>query len=327
MSRGCRVFQPRPLLSIVCPAYNEDEVLPHFHQALSDALRILDADYRIEIIYADDGSNDRTPEIVRSIAADDPRVRFVILSRNFGHQAALTAGMDRARGDAVVTLDSDLQHPPRLIPRLVELWRRGFDVVQTIRDEDRRLGWLKCRASTAFYRLLRRCSSIEVRAAASDYRLLSRRAVDDLLRMRESHRYLRGMVQWLGYPTAEVRFEPGERLAGRSKYTLRKMIRLALDGLCSFSRVPLRLPITVGLLVTALSGVATAAVALLRHLDPLVAIVLLGLHGMGMSVLLSLASLGEYVGRIHDESKRRPLYISRADSDSDGATLQHSRAA
>lgn len=305
----------RPLLSIVCPAFNEEDVLPLFHPVLADAIDPLGRDYRIEIIYADDGSRDRTLDVIRQIAASDKRVRYVSLSRNFGHQAALTAGLEQAAGDAVIMLDSDLQHPPRLIPKLVEHWQNGFDVVQTIRADDERLGWLKRKTSSAFYRLLRRWSTIEVRPAASDFRLMSRRALDALLRMRESHRFLRGMVQWLGYPAAEVPFEPDERRAGKSKYTVRKMLRLALDGLCSFSRAPLRLPIAAGFGATAVSLAASIVFTLVRHADPLFVVVILGLHAVGACVLLALASIGEYVGRIHEECKGRPLYICKAESD------------
>src|SRR5262245_29710905 len=228
----------RPLLRVVSPAYQEEEVLPVFHASLSRALAPLAAEFEIEILYVDDGSTDGTLAVLRRLAADDPRVRFLSLSRNFGHQAALTAGLEHARGDAVVSLDSDLQHPPALIPELVARWRAGADVVLTIRADDARLGWFKRVSSRLFYRLLARCSTLDVRAAASDFRLLARPALDALLRMRESHRYLRGMVQWLGFRVAEVPFRPAARRAGVSKYTLRRMVRFALDGLLSFSPAP-----------------------------------------------------------------------------------------
>src|SRR5436309_7137327 len=192
----------------------------------------------------------------------DGRVRYLSLSRNFGHQAALTAGMEHARGDAVVTLDTDLQHPPSLIPTLVAHWRDGHDVVLTLRADDRRLGLFKRMTSGGFYRLLRRWSDVDVRAAASDFRLLSRKAVDGLLALQESHRYVRGMVQWLGFRVAEVPYRPDARRAGVSKYTLRRMVRLALDGLFSFSPAPARVAVGGGLAVTALSWLASVAAAL-----------------------------------------------------------------
>lgn len=304
----------RPLLSVVCPAYEEEEVLPHFHRALVDALQPLRNEYRIEIVYVDDGSRDRTPDVLRSIAAGDARVRFLCLSRNFGHQAALTAGLAHARGDAIVTLDSDMQHPPELIPTLVGKWREGFDVVLTIRADDDRLGWFKRTSSTAFYRLLGRWSDLDVRIAASDYRLMSRRAVRALMGLRETHRYLRGMVQWLGFPTAEVPFAPNARRAGVSKYTLAKMVRLASDGLFSFSRVPLRLSVATGFTLTGISSVASLIGILSRSwrgrpVDPLLVLVLVAVHVLTASSLATIAVLGEYVGRVAEECKRRPNYL------------------
>jgi dolichol-phosphate mannosyltransferase len=303
-----------PLISVVCPAYEEEEVLPHFHRALAAALEPLRDDYRVEIIYVDDGSRDRTPEVLRGIAAGDRRARFLSLSRNFGHQAALTAGLSHARGDAVVTLDSDMQHPPELIPTLLARWRDGFDVVLTIRADDERLGWFKRQSSTAFYRLLRRWSDLDVRVAASDYRLMSRRAVRSLLSLRETHRYLRGMVQWLGFPTAEVPFTPNARKAGVSKYTLAKMMRLAADGLFSFSRVPLRLSVAAGFTLTGASSAASLVGILSRSsrgrpVDPLLVLLLVAVHLLAASSLAAIAVLGEYVGRLAEECKRRPTYL------------------
>src|SRR5438067_3513384 len=196
------------MLSVVCPAFEEEEVLPLFHAALAGAVEPLSAEYEVEILYVDDGSRDRTAEVIGRLAAADPRVRCLSLTRNFGHQAALTAGLEHARGDAVITLDCDLQHPPGLIPELVARWREGFDVVITTRADDPALGWFKRTSSRLFYRLMARWGGLDVRPGASDFRLLSRRAADALLRLRESHRCLRGMVGWLGFPTAEVPYRP-----------------------------------------------------------------------------------------------------------------------
>jgi dolichol-phosphate mannosyltransferase len=301
----------RPLLSIVCPAYQEEDVLPDFHRALADALAPLAADYRVEILYVDDGSRDRTLDVLRALATMDGRVRYLSLSRNFGHQAALTAGMEHARGDAVVTLDTDLQHPPSLIPTLVAHWRDGHDVVLTLRADDRRLGLFKRVTSGGFYRLLRRWSDVDVRTAASDFRLLSRKAVDGLLELHESHRYLRGMVQWLGFRIAEVPFKPDARRCGVSKYTLGKMLRLAADGLFSFSRVPLRLSVGLGFGVTAASQLLCVAALLLRGgpIDWLLLCLVGAVHGVGVCLLAAVGVLGEYVGRIYEECKRRPIYV------------------
>jgi glycosyltransferase involved in cell wall biosynthesis len=302
-------------LSIVCPAYQEEEVLPHFHSALVEALKPL-AGYEIEILYVDDGSRDRTLDVLRGIARADARVRYLSLSRNFGHQAALTAGLEHADGDAIISLDSDLQHPPRLIPELVAHWRAGSEVVLTIRADDARLGWFKRTSSRLFYRLLARCSKLDVRPAASDFRLLSRSARDALLQLRESHRYIRGMVQWIGFRTSEVPFQPDRRRAGVSKYTLRKMVRFALDGLLSFSPVPMRATVLGGLGLTGASWLLTmiATFAVASWSEPLTIVAALGLtaiHGMAGAFFVTAAVLGEYLVRIYDQSKGRPPYLIR----------------
>ncbi|MBN9519090.1 glycosyltransferase family 2 protein [bacterium] len=323
---------PRPRLSIVCPAYQEEDVLPRFHAALAPAVAPLEAEFDLEILYVDDGSRDRTLAVIRALAAADPRVRYVSLSRNFGHQVALTAGLDHATGDAVVSLDSDLQHPPALIPALVAKWREGCDVVLTVRSDDRRLGWFKRASSRAFYRLLAAVSTVEVRPAAADFRLLSRRAADELGRLREPHRYVRGMVQWLGFPAAEVPFEPAPRQGGVSKYTLRRMLRFAADGLLSFSPAPVRLAAAFGLAVTGASWVlSTTAVALLVPLaDPAarVGLVLLtALHAIAAGGLVAAGVIGEYLTRIYEQAKDRPLYLVKETSPAPVAAARPARAA
>jgi dolichol-phosphate mannosyltransferase len=309
-----------PLLSVVCPAFDEEEVLPRFHAELNLALQPLAGRYRIEIIYVDDGSRDGTLGVLRQTSAADNRVRYLSLSRNFGHQAALTAGLEHARGDAVVTLDSDGQHPPSLIPTLVERWRTGADVVVAVRGGDRRLGPFKRLTSALFYRLLRRFSDLDVRDGVADFRLLSRRATDALIRLRESHRYLRGMIQWLGFAVDEVPYAPEARGAGASKYTLRKMLRLAGDGLFSFSRAPLRLSVLAGLTVTAASLLAAVAVALLRGSlsDPVLLTLLVGMHVVVGSLFAAIGVLGEYVARVHEEAKDRPIYVLKEVSPASG---------
>jgi dolichol-phosphate mannosyltransferase len=300
-------------LSIVCPAYREEEVLPVFHARLSAALQPLAGDYRIEILYVDDGSTDGTLCVLRELAAADLRVRYLSLSRNFGHQAALTAGLEHARGDVVVSLDADLQHPPDLIPLLVERWRTGYDIVLTERRDSEELGWFKRFTSRQFYRLLRWLSDTEVRPACADFRLLSRTALDALLSLHETHRFLRGMVNWLGFRVTSLPYQAAPRAAGRSSYTLRRMLRLAGDGMLSFSRLPLQLPVLAGLgslglgLLYALGlvlGALLAGVAFWPvHLLLVVVLVLGGL------VLCSVGIVGEYVGRIFEQVKQRPIYL------------------
>lgn len=305
---------PHPVLNVVCPAYQEEAVLPRFHEALSRALAPLADDFTIEILYVDDGSSDGTLEVLRQLARTDARVRYLSLSRNFGHQAALTAGLEHARGDLVVSLDSDLQHPPALIPELVERWREGHDIVLTERKDAPTVSWFKRTTSAQFYRLLRLLSDTPVSAAASDFRLMSRPALDALLQLRESHRFLRGMVSWLGFRVTSVPFQAADRAAGRSQYTLRRMLRLATDGLLSFSRTPLRVPLFVGAIVLLLGCLYPFLVVgayLLRGAvgSPLVHLMVeveLVLNG---AVLLSLGVLGEYLGCIFEQVKRRPLYL------------------
>jgi dolichol-phosphate mannosyltransferase len=299
-------------LSVVCPAFNEEEVLPLFHAELCAVLAPLQRDYEIEIIYVDDGSRDGTLEVLRRLAADDARVRYLSFSRNFGHQAALTAGLEHARGDVVVSMDSDLQHPPALLPTLLEKWREGNDLVLTLRQDDPLLSPFKRLSSRAFYRILRWLSDTEVRAAASDFRLMSRKALDALLRLHETHRFLRGMVNWLGFPTATVSFMPAGRAGGVSKYTLRRMLTLALDGMLSFSKVPLRLALLLGVLVFVLGlgqGAYTLARALFTPAASGTAVVLTALFLVGGCVLAALGVLGEYVGRIYEQVKGRPHYL------------------
>jgi dolichol-phosphate mannosyltransferase len=302
---------PLPLLSVVSPAFNEAEGLPHFHAALAAVLDQMAGAYRTEIIYVDDGSRDGTLAVLRRLAVEDGRVRYLSLSRNFGNQAALTAGLEHAAGDAVITMDSDLQHPPSLIPTLVEKWRLGSDVVLTVRagGTDRTQNWLKRNASTMFHDLLRRWSSLDVRPGASDYRLLSRRAIDNLLRLGEAHRYVRGLVQWLGFPEAEVPFDTAPRFAGVSRYTFGRLMRLAFDGLLSFSRMPLQVTIAGGLTAVGMSFVVCSGLVLAYRPDAVTIAGLLAVHIVGASVLASVGVLGAYVVRIFEESKGRPLYV------------------
>jgi dolichol-phosphate mannosyltransferase len=270
----------------------------------------------------DDGSRDGTLPILRDLAAADPRVRYLSLSRNFGHQAALTAGLEHATGDVVVSMDSDLQHPPELLPALLAKWKEGYEVVLTIREDDRRLGRFKLLTSRIFYQAMRLLSDTEVRMSASDFRLMSAKAVDALLQLPETHRFLRGMVNWVGFPTTALSFQPASRGGGVSKYTLRRMANFAIDALFSFSKVPLRLSLFLGIIVLGL-GLCFALFALGEALlfttedagwhTVLVAVLLLS-----GCILCSLGVVGEYVGRIYDQVKARPLYLLKETSPARG---------
>ena len=310
-------------LSVVCPAFNEEEVLPRFHAELCAVLDPLRREYEVEILYVDDGSRDGTLGALRRLAASDGRVRYLSFSRNFGHQAALTAGLEHARGDVVVSMDSDLQHPPALLPTLLEKWREGNDLVLTLRQDDPRLSPFKRLSSRAFYRVLRWLSDTEVRASASDFRLMTRKAVDALLKLRESHRFLRGMVNWLGFPTATVPFRPATRGGGVSKYTVRRMANFAVDALLSFSKVPLRLAGFAGLgfvVLGALLGVVAAIQTVFTEAGALGgATVLTAVFVVGGCTLCALGVVGEYVGRIYDQVKARPLYVLKESSFAEAA--------
>lgn len=311
--------QGLPLLSIVSPAFNEEEVLPPFHAELLRVLDTLRSQYALEIIYVDDGSRDGTPAILAGMAARDPQVRFLILSRNFGHQAALTAGLEAARGDVVISMDSDLQHPPQLITALLEQYEAGHDVVLTIRTDHESLGFFKKLTSRLFYVAMRYCSGMDVRPAASDFRLMSRRALDALLQMPERHRFLRGMVHWLGFSRTEVNFMAPPRFAGKSKFTFVRMIRLARDGLLSFSRVPLHAAqlLAGGMLLLSFLGTTVAWVVFRPEgsVGWLLLALILGVHLVGGAMWIALLAFSEYLARIHEQVLNRPLYVVQDSSD------------
>jgi glycosyltransferase involved in cell wall biosynthesis len=312
----------QPLLSVVVPARDEAEVLPEFHRRLSGVLSGMEV--RAEVVYVDDGSGDATWRFLAGLAARDARVRAVRLSRPFGHQAALSAGIDRSSGDAVVTIDADLQDPPELIPEMVAKWREGFAVVHARRMHRRGEGWAKRAASFAFHRLLRLVADVPIRVDVADFRLLDRSACDVLRVMPERRRYLRGMAVWAGFPQAEVRYERTARAAGRTKYRLGSMISLGLDAIVSFSRVPLGIAAWLGAAVVPLS-LALLVVGIVRAASGraaggttgpaagwLIPVALLAL--LDGVVLLLLGVLGAYVARVGDEARARPLYVVREET-------------
>jgi len=241
-------------INVICPVYREEEVIELFHERLSKALVELDQRYRIRITYVADPSPDRTETVLSGISARDERVEVLVMSRRFGHQAALVAGLERSDADAVIMLDSDLQHPPELIPRLVAEWQAGAEVVQTIRRDGPEITVLKRATSLWFYRILLWFRAIDLPVGASDYRLLSRRVVEVFrAELPEQNPFRRGLVAWVGYKVANVPFVPVARTVGRSNYRATTLINFALNGLCSFSKLPLRFCIGLGLAVSALS--------------------------------------------------------------------------
>ncbi len=303
--------RPEPTYSVVVPVYDEAECLAELYGRLRQVLTELGEPW--ELLLVDDGSTDGSTAAIRALAAADERVVPVVFSRNFGHQLAVTAGLDRSRGQAVVVMDADLQDPPEVIPELVERWREGAAVVSAVRTEREGESRFKLFTARIFYRLISRITDVDITPDAGDFRLLDRRVVDALGDMRERHRFLRGMAAWVGFPMAEVTYTRPARFAGHTKYPLRKMVRLALSAITGFSYVPLQLATLLGFVVAALAVLAVPVVIVLRVLGvPGLsgqATVLAAVLFLGGVQLLSIGLLGEYVGRISDEVKRRPLYV------------------
>jgi polyisoprenyl-phosphate glycosyltransferase len=298
------------LLSVVAPVYNEELLIEAFYTRVCSALDGLP----FELVLVDDGSSDRTPIVLDQLAAGDPRVRVVYLSRNFGHQTALTAGLDHARGDAVVMLDSDLQDPPELILRMLDHWRAGCDVVYAVREEREGESRFKLATARWFYALFDKLAQVELQHNSGDFRLLDRRPLDALLSMRERSRFLRGMTVWVGYRQAAVPYKRDPRYAGETKYTLPKMLKFSVDAISSFSHRPLQLAMLLGFLCSGVAFIAIPVVVVLRLVGsylPGFGSITIAILLLGGIQLISLGIIGEYVGRIYDEVKGRPLYLVR----------------
>jgi dolichol-phosphate mannosyltransferase len=301
----------RPTLSLVLPVYNEEEVIPELYTRLQSFLEQLAID--AEIIFVNDGSRDRSLELLREMVKRDSRCRVLSFSRNFGHQTAITAGVDYARGRAVVVMDADLQDPPDVVREMVQKWREGYDVVYGKRGARAGETFFKLATAKVFYRLFRAMIPIEVPLDTGDFRLMSRRVVVALRSLRESHRFVRGLVSWVGFKQTAVIYDRPGRFAGETKYPLRRMMRFAIDGITSFSVLPLRFSTYLGV-VTSIASVALALWALVSHVffsatvpgwTATVVIITL----LASVQLLMIGILGEYVGRIYEELKRRPLYV------------------
>lgn len=305
--------QPHPTVSLVVPVFNEQETLPKFYERAQAAMRQSGESY--EILFIDDGSHDATFEILQRLAAADPTVRALSFSRNFGHQTAVTAGLHHARGAVVAVIDGDLQDPPELVPEMVKRWREGFQVVYAVR-RTRRENVIKRSAYRLFYRLLRKLSSVDIPLDSGDFSVIDRRVVDLLNRMPERNRFVRGIRAWTGFKQTGFEYDRDPRFAGESKYPFSKLVRLAYDGLISHSFVPLRLATQLGFvisLVAFLLIVCFLGLRLFGNQELLLGwtstvVIILFLGGVQ---LMSLGILGEYVGRIFDEVKQRPLYIVR----------------
>ena len=296
------------LLSVCAPVFNEEATIEEFHSRVAAAL----AGVPFELIVVDDGSTDRTPEILARLASTDPRLKIVTLSRNFGHQAAITAGLDHAAGDAVVMIDADLQDPPELMLTMLDKWREGADVVYGVRDRRAGETWFKLASARWFYGVFSRLTGLDLMKNSGDYRLLDRRALDALLQLRERSRFLRGMTVWVGFTQTAVLYERDARFAGDTKYTLRKMLRFSLDAVSSFSHAPLQAATFLGFVFSFIAFLGIPATIGARIADiyvPGISSVLIVVLLLGGIQLITVGIIGEYVGRIYDEVKRRPLYV------------------
>jgi glycosyltransferase involved in cell wall biosynthesis len=302
-------------LDIVCPVFREEEMIELFHGQLLAAIESLNQRYRIRIIYVLDPSPDRTEALLCSITAADPRVEVIVMSRRFGHQAALIAGIDCSRGDAVVMLDSDMQHPPELIPQLVDHWEHGADIVQMIRKDGSETRLVKRLTSRWFYHLLQKIGAVDLPAGASDYRLLSQRVVQVVrAQITERNPFLRGLVFWVGFKIVHLQFKPSPRPGGRSHYGSSTLINLALNGICSFSKLPLRFCVGLGMAIACLSifgGFLEIVFYTLGTIDvPGWSSLIAAMCFLSGVQLFFLGVIGEYIGLIFDEVKGRPRYIA-----------------
>jgi polyisoprenyl-phosphate glycosyltransferase len=307
------VYPDEPLISLVIPGLNEALCLPKLYEELR---RVCDPlPYQFEFLFVDDGSTDATPHVLASLRDHDQRVRYVRLSRNFGHQAALSAGLAHAGGDAVITMDGDLQHPPDLIPQLLRQWSAGYEVVNTVRKKTDDAGPVKRAASKLFYKLFNWVANINIQPGGSDFRLMSRPAVDVLNRSPERDRFLRGLVPWLGFRQTQVEFIAPKRWAGRPKFTILRSLRFALDGITSFTFYPLRLLTFFGLMITTASllyGIFSVASHLWTDSTvPGWTSLMLCVLFFGGANFMALGIISEYIGRILAQVKGRPLYIVR----------------
>lgn len=300
-----------PKYSLIIPIYNEEETIPALYDRVSKIMTRLDG--LVELILVNDGSRDKSLKLIRELHHSDPRVCYISLARNFGHQIAVTAGLNFARGQVVVILDADLQDPPELIPEMIDQWKQGYEVVYAQRIKRKQEGWFKRVTAYLFYRLLKRLADVDIPADTGDFCLMDRQVVSVLNTMPERNRYIRGLRAWSGFRQTAVKFERDPRFAGEVKYTFRKSFSLALNSLIAFSRVPLRLSTYLGLLSAGVALVMALLVLYWRLHEPNspvtgLATIMIAIFFLGSVQLVCLGILGEYIGRIYEEVKGRPLY-------------------
>jgi len=304
------MVQKEKLLSIVIPAYNEEQNVIALYHELIPILK--ETAFAYEIIFVDDGSKDHTFVEIKKIAEKDTCVSGISLSRNFGHQVALMAGLQESKGDLVIMMDADLQHPPEIIPLLIEEQKKGFDIINTKRIDEKETSFAKKSTSKLFYYLMNKLSDVKVEPAAADFRLMSRKVVDAFIQIEERDRFTRGLISWMGFKQTVIEYKASERFSGKSKYTIKKMFRFAMDGITSFSSKPLRISFYFGLVVFII-GLAYSFYALIKYIlhetVPGWTSMLISILIIGGIQLLSIGIIGEYIARIFNESKRRPLYF------------------
>ncbi len=303
------------LVSLVVPVFNEIPVLDAFYDRATQALASLEG-MTYEILFVDDGSQDGSFARLASFAGRNPRIRVLKLSRNFGHQIAISAGIDHARGDCVVIMDADLQDPPEVVATMIAQWRQGFDVVYGVRSDRAGETPLKLATATMFYKLMGRLTSIHIPANVGDFRLMSRRVVDHLKQLREKDRFVRGLVSWVGFPQTGIVYKRDSRFAGETKYPLKKMLAFAFDGITSFSTLPLKLATWTGYAAAILAVLYLLSVFVQKLLGYTVdgwATIMVAMLFMGAVQLICLGILGEYLGRVFNEVKPRPMYIIEED--------------
>ena len=301
------------VISIVVPVFNEQDNIANFYQ---EVIKYMEKEpYTFEIIFVDDGSGDATPLILERLTNADDRVRAMILARNFGHQVALTCGLDYANGDAVITMDGDMQHPPELLPQLIAKWQEGFQVVQTVRINTEGVSWFKSFTSGMFYKLMNAVSNIKVTEGGSDFRLLDKQVVVSFRRFRERARFIRGMISAIGYRQTYIEFVAPKRFAGHSKFSLKRMLHFALDGITAYSKTPLRFAFYIGIAMGFGSIILTLHVLYIKLFTeeavPGWATITASILLLGGMQLAGIGVIGEYVGRIFEEVKQRPLYWLR----------------
>jgi glycosyltransferase involved in cell wall biosynthesis len=296
-------------ISIVIPSFNEDGNVGIIASTLKESVE----GHNLEIIFVDDGSKDNTLAELMKLAKQDPAIRYISFSRNFGHQSALKAGIDKAKGDCIISLDADMQHPPTLIPEMIRLWKDGFEIVNTIRKETKETGFFKKLTSRLFYFIINKLSDVQIKPGSADFRLIDRKVADELKKLKETNLFFRGLIPWMGFRQIDIDYTPNERFSGTSKYSLKKMIKFASTGITSFSTRPLKIAIYIGFVISLFTFLYSCYVLTIffftnKAISGWTSLILSILFIGGLQISL-LGIIGEYLGKLFMENKQRPTYI------------------